>query len=73
MIPSESRETEASSDEPMNRAAAARYLGIGASTLRRLIKHGTITPEPRRSDLEAYLAEVKVQPGSLGHLCMWNR
>lgn len=73
MIPSESGDTEAPSDEPMSKAAAARYLGIGISTLRRLIKDGTITPEPRRSDLDAYLAEAKVQPGTLAHLCMWDR
>ncbi len=60
-------------DTPLSRAAAARYLGIGDRTLRRLLKEGVVAPDPRRQDLDAYLAKVRAEPGSLGHLCLWDR
>ena len=65
--------TETSDDELLSRAAAARYLGVGDRTLRRLIDDGVLAPELCRRDLDAYLATVRVAPGSLAHLCMWDR
>ena len=32
-----------------------------------------VLPHLRRQDLDAYLAKVRVKPGSLAHLCMWDR
>lgn len=60
-------------DDPLTKAAAARYLGVGDRTLRRLIEEGRVAPSLRPRDLDAYLAKVRVEPGSLGHLCMWDR
>ncbi len=58
---------------PLSKAAAARYLGVGDRTLRRLVDEGVLAPGLRQGDLDAYLAAVRVEPGSLGHLCMWGR
>ena len=60
-------------DDPRSLAAAAKYLGVGDRTLRRLIDEGKVLPHLRRRDLDAYLAKVRVKPGSLAHLCMWDR
>jgi hypothetical protein len=62
-----------SGEERLTRAEAAGYLGIGGRRLRRLIDEGQLVANPRRRDLEAYLAKVRIEPGSLGHLCMWDR
>jgi hypothetical protein len=59
-------------DKPLSRAQAARYLGVGDRTLRRLIADGELGDPLRREGLDAYLAKVRVQPGSLAHLCMWG-
>ncbi len=55
--------------------AAARYLGITPRTLYRLIDQGRVPAyalgrvyRVRQSDLDAYLATARVQPGTLGHL-----
>lgn len=55
--------------------AAARHLGITPRTLYRLIDHGEVPAYAmgrvyrlRRRDLDAYLASVRVTPGTLGHL-----
>lgn len=60
-------------DKPLSRAQAARYLGVGDRTLRRLIADGELGDPPRREDLDAYLNRIRVEPGSLAHLCMWDR
>lgn len=60
-------------DDTLSKAAAARYLGVGDRMLRRLIDEGKVAPGLRRQDLDAYLAKVRVKPGSLAHLCMWDR
>ncbi len=55
--------------------AAADYLGITPRTLYRLIDRGAVPAYAmgrvyrlRRPDLDAYLASVRVTPGTLGHL-----
>lgn len=60
-------------DDPLSKAAAARYLGVSDRTLRRLVDEGMLAPDLCRRDLDAYLATIRVEPGSLGHLCMWDR
>lgn len=64
---------EPRSGEPLSKAQAARYLGVGGRTLRRLIAQGDLGDPLSREDLNAYLARVRVEPGSLGHLCLWER
>ena len=60
-------------DDPLSKAAAARYLGVSDRALQRLLDNGMLPPDLCQGNLDAYLATVRVQPGSLGHLCMWNR
>ncbi len=61
--------------EWLGTTAAASYLGITPRTLYRLIDRGQLPAyalgrvyRVRRGDLDAYLASVRVVPGSLGHL-----
>lgn len=61
--------------EWLGTTAAARYLGITPRTLYRLIDQGRVPAYAlgrvyrlRRGDLDAYLASVRVVPGTLGHL-----
>lgn len=70
-------ELEAADDHPewLGTTAASHYLGITPRTLYRLIDRGQIPAyalgrvyRVRRGDLDAYLASVRVAPGSLGHL-----
>lgn len=66
------------SDPPpawLGTTAAARELGITPRTLYRLVDRGEIPAYAmgrvyrlRRTDLDAYLASVRVVPGTLGHL-----
>lgn len=62
-----------SGDGPLSKAAAARYLGVSDRAVQRLLDNGVLPPDLRQGNLDAYLATVRVEPGSLGHLCMWNR
>jgi excisionase family DNA binding protein len=62
-------------NEWMSTDAATRYLGVSGATLYRLVDQGLLAAyRPsrslrfRRSDLDAYLDAVRVQPGDLTHL-----
>lgn len=59
----------------MSTDAATSYLGVSSATLYRLVDEGLLAAyRPsrslrfRRSDLDAYLEAVRVQPGDLVHL-----
>jgi excisionase family DNA binding protein len=59
----------------MTSAEACEYLGITLRTLYRMVdQQGLVGYQMgrvfrfRRSDLEAWLAEHRIEPGSLGHL-----
>ncbi len=61
--------------EWLGTTAAARHLGITPRTLYRLIDQGAIPAYAlgrvyrlRTTDLDRYLASVRVVPGTLGHL-----
>ena len=62
-----------SGGDSVSKAAAARYLGVSDRALQRLLDNGVLPPDLRQGNLDAYLATVRVEPGSLGHLCMWDR
>jgi excisionase family DNA binding protein len=59
----------------MSTAEAADYLGIGARTLYRLIDQGDLPAYKvgrvirlQRSEVDRYIAHVRIKPGTLKHL-----